>query len=72
MTWTRPGADLLKLYYLIRDLIVSLAAFGGAFLWLISPAVNFLTAFGCGLVGTLFFAIKGRDVDDPRRNPSGL
>ncbi|MCM2272381.1 MAG: MFS transporter, partial [candidate division Zixibacteria bacterium] len=29
-------------YYLIRDSIVSLAAFGGAFLWLISPATNFV------------------------------
>ena len=30
-------------YYLVRDAIVSVAAFGGAFLWLISPATNFLT-----------------------------
>ncbi len=50
------------LYYLVRDSIVSLAAFGGAFLWLISPATNLLTAFTCGLVGTIWFAWRGRDV----------
>ncbi|MBW2618560.1 MAG: MFS transporter [Deltaproteobacteria bacterium] len=55
-------AATFGLYYLIRDTIVSLAAFGGAFLWLISPQVNFLTAFACGAVGTIFFALKGRDL----------
>jgi hypothetical protein len=36
---------------------------GGAFLWMISPTANFLTAFACGVLGTLFFAIKGKEVD---------
>jgi MFS family permease len=49
-------------YYLARDVIVSVAAFGGAFLWNVSPAVNFLTAFGFGLLGTLYFALFGRDL----------
>jgi MFS family permease len=49
-------------YYLARDVIVSVAAFGGAFLWNLSPAVNFLTAFGCGLLGTLYFARFGKDL----------
>ncbi len=49
-------------YYLIRDVIVSLAAFGSAFLWNISPQVNFLTAFGFGVAGTVIFAIFGRDI----------
>ncbi len=49
-------------YYLIRDVIVSAAAFGGAFLWNISPQVNFLTAFTFGLIGMAFFAIYGRDI----------
>jgi MFS family permease len=48
-------------YYLVRDVFVSLAAFGGAFLWDISPLINFYTAFGFGLLGTIYFAIKGRD-----------
>jgi MFS family permease len=49
-------------YYLIRDVIVSLAAFGGAFLWNVSPQVNFLTAAGFGVAGTILFAIVGRNV----------
>jgi len=42
-------------YYLIRDVIVSLAAFGGAFLWQKSPDINFITASAFGLLGTLYF-----------------
>jgi MFS family permease len=52
-------------YYLIRAVIVSLAAFGSAFLWNISPQTNFLTAFGFGVAGTALFAIFGRDVRSP-------
>ncbi|MRR31537.1 MFS transporter, partial [bacterium] len=54
------------LYYLLRDVIVSLAAFSAGWLWNISPQVNFLAAFGFGLVGTLFFAIFGKDVQVSR------
>ncbi|MCP4626294.1 MAG: MFS transporter [bacterium] len=54
-------AAMFGLYYLMRDVIVSLAAFGGAFLWLIGPQVNFLTAFACGVTGTVFFVIRGND-----------
>jgi MFS family permease len=53
-------AAMFGLYYLLRDVIVSIAAFGGAFLWLIGPATNFLTAFLCGLAGTLGFALWGK------------
>lgn len=55
-------AATFGLYYLVRDVIVSVAAFGGAFLWKISPEVNFLAAAGCGLLGTLWFALRGRDL----------
>lgn len=55
-------AATFGLYYLIRDVIVSLAAFGGAFLWMVSPVANFLTAFGFGMVGTVFFTLWGRDL----------
>jgi MFS family permease len=55
-------ASVFGLYYLIRDVIVSLAAFGGAFLWNISPTVNFLTAFGFGIIGSVYFLIFGRDI----------
>jgi hypothetical protein len=53
-------------YYLIRDVIVSVAAFGGAFLWNISPQVNFLTAFAFGVIGMVFFAVFGRDLKSNR------
>jgi MFS family permease len=55
-------ASTFGTYYLIRDTIVSLAAFGGAFLWNISASVNFIAAFGFGVAGTLFFAIYGKDL----------
>ena len=52
-------AAMFGLYYLIRDVVVSLAAFGGAFLWLISPQANFLAAFAFGVIGTFSFALRG-------------
>ena len=55
-------AAMFGLYYLIRDVIVSLAAFGGAFLWRINPHVNLYVAFGFGVLGTLWFALRGRDL----------
>jgi MFS family permease len=55
-------AGVFGLYYLIRDVIVSVAAFGGAFLWQASPEVNLLTAFAFGVLGTIWFAVRGRDL----------
>jgi len=55
------SASTFGLYYLIRDVIVSIAAFGGAFLWEISPSVNFVTAISFGLAGTLLYLLKGSD-----------
>ena len=54
-------AGMFGLYYLIRDIFVSVAAFGGAFLWQISPETNFLIAFVFGAIGTIGFAVAGRD-----------
>ena len=51
-------AGMFGLYYLIRDVVVSIAAFGGAFLWMLGPTVNFLAAFS---FGTAVFAICGDD-----------
>lgn len=75
-------------YYLIRDIVVSIAAFGGAFLWdpstaklvidklgignfflplfnaIASPELNFFTAFGFGLIGTIYFVLYGKDLGD--------
>ena len=79
-------AATFGIYYLVRDVIVSIAAFGGAFLWdpstaqtvvswlgaghpliaffqsFASPTTNFLAAFAFGLLGTIFFALFGRDL----------
>ncbi len=59
-------AGIFGLYYLLRDIFVSVAAFGGAFLWLISPSTNFLVAFFFGLAGTIAFAIWGKDYVESR------
>jgi MFS family permease len=56
-------AAMFGLYYLLRDVIVSVAAFGGAFLCQIGPTTNFLVAFACGVAGTLGFGLWGRDLD---------
>ena len=55
-------AGMFGLYYMIRDIIVSFAAFGGAFLWMISPETNFITAFLFGLAGTIGYWLLGKDV----------
>ena len=60
-------AGMFGLYYLLRDVIVTVAAFGGAFLWEISPATNLLTAFGFGILGTLWFALCGSDLSVEQR-----
>jgi len=48
-------------YYLVRDIVVSLAALSSAWLWNLGPAVNFLVAAGFGAVGTIWFAFMGKD-----------
>ncbi len=55
-------AGMFGLYYLLRDVVVAFAAFGGAFLWTVAPEVNLLVAFGFGVLGTCWFAWKGKDV----------
>lgn len=57
-------AAMFGLYYLMRDIVVSIAAFGGAFLWLISPQVNFIVAFAFGVIGTVSFALTGTDLTE--------
>ena len=42
-------------YYLIRDTIVTTGSFLGAWLWSISPRVNFIGAAVCGGLGALWF-----------------
>ncbi len=62
-------AAMFGLYYLVRDILVAFAAFGGALLWRISPDLNLMVAFGFGVLGTLWFAWRGRDVAVPGEGP---
>ena len=55
-------AAMFGLYYLVRDVIVAFAAFGGALLWRVSPELNLMVAFGFGVLGTLWFAWRGSSV----------
>jgi len=55
-------AGMYGLYYFLRDVCVSVAAFGGAFLWQVSPTTNFMVAFIFGVAGTIGFARYGTDV----------
>ena len=63
-------AAMFGLYYLLRDTIVSIAAFGGGFLWVISPQTNLITAFCFGVAGTVYFSIFGRDMSIPAKAES--
>lgn len=47
--------QMVGAYYLVRDLIVSVAALVGAYLWSQGPALNFLGAAGFGVAGTIFY-----------------
>lgn len=53
------------LYYLIRSLAISPAAFAGGLLWKVSPAWPFVVAAGFGLVGTAIYSWAS---DDNRGN----
>jgi MFS family permease len=54
-------AAMFGLYYLVRDVLVAFAAFGGALLWSVSPELSLKVAFGFGMAGTLWFAWRGDD-----------
>jgi MFS family permease len=47
--------QMVGAYYLVRDLIVSVAAILGAYLWSVNPNVNFLGAAALGVIGTIFY-----------------
>lgn len=60
-------ASMFGLYYLVRDILVAFAAFGGALLWQVSPELNLKVAFVFGVFGTLWFAWRGRNVEAPKQ-----
>ncbi len=45
-------------YYLLRDVVVAIASLSSAYLWQVSPSLNFFVAAGFGILGTLLFATK--------------
>ncbi len=47
--------QMVGTYYLVRDLIVSVGAILGAYLWKGGPALNFLGAAALGVAGTIFY-----------------
>jgi MFS family permease len=49
-------ARSVGLYYLVRSLSITPAAFVGGLLWKLSPQVTFASAFVIGLIGTIVFA----------------
>jgi len=55
-------AGMFGAYYLARDILVSAAAFSGALFWNVSPACNLLAAFGFGVLGTLWYGLRGKDI----------
>jgi MFS family permease len=52
---TERRGQMVGTYYLVRDLIVSVAALLGAYLWNLNPRLNFLGAFAFGVAGTIFY-----------------
>ncbi len=58
-------AAMFGLYYLVRDVLVAFAAFGGALLWQVAPELNLKVAFVFGVLGTIWFAWRGRDCTQP-------
>jgi MFS family permease len=53
--------QMVGAYYLVRDLIVSVAAILGAYLWALGAQLNFLGAAAFGIAGTLFYLKTTRD-----------
>jgi MFS family permease len=51
-------ASTFGTYYLIRDVIVSVAAFGGAWLWKANPQINFFSASAFGAIGLVYFILR--------------
>jgi MFS family permease len=61
--------QMVGAYYLVRDLLVSGAAFIGAFLWKLGPATNFIGAAVLGVIGTLFYIATANRPERAATNP---
>ena len=53
--------QMVGAYYLVRDLIVSIGAILGAYLWALGAELNFLAATAFGIGGTIFYIKTIRD-----------
>jgi MFS family permease len=53
--------QMIGAYYLVRDLVVSLGAILGAYLWALGAELNFLGAAALGVAGTFFYIKTIRD-----------
>ena len=53
--------QMVGAYYLVRDLIVSIGAIVGAYLWALGAELNFLSATALGIAGTIFYIKTIRD-----------
>ncbi len=53
--------QMVGAYYLVRDLIVSVGAIIGAYLWALGAELNFLVATALGIAGTIFYIKTIRD-----------
>ena len=53
--------QMIGAYYLVRDVIVSIGAIIGAYLWALGAELNLLVAAGLGIAGTLFYIKTIRD-----------
>src|SRR5713101_6358817 len=58
---SRRRGQMVGAYYLVRDLIVSVAALLGAYLWKLGAEPNFLGAAAFGIAGTIFYLKTIRD-----------
>ena len=62
--------QMIGAYYLVRDLLVSLGAILGAWLWQMGPRTNFLGAAAFGACGTVYYLTTLRQTDKPSSIPS--
>jgi MFS family permease len=57
--------QMIGAYYLVRDLIVSVGAIAGAYLWKLGPGLNFVAAAAFGIAGTIYYMRKVRQSRQP-------
>jgi MFS family permease len=58
------------LYYLMRSLAITPAAFVGGLLWKVEPAIPFFVACAIGLVGTILFVVRVNGPSGGTASPS--